>query len=191
MGNKGRNRREGMARIGWMVVLFCFLMAGVVGAEEREDYGKFWNNWTDFDRYAYLSGFRDGMNTGWNELERFFHGTFDKDWKPYVEKHMAFYIKAVSKDFPAMSDVRTAMTEIYAVPSNQYLEFSTAFLVSVAKIRGASPESIEELLETARKKSDYQYRMKTKENGNGEDMDELLEAPNFSSMVYKEIYGQE
>jgi hypothetical protein len=182
---------EEMKPMRTMVVLLCLLLhSPLYGEEERYSYGKVWNNWTDIYRSVYLWGFKDGMTEGWNDLERFFHKTFQKDWTPYVDRYTAFYRYSLSQDFPDMKEVREVMTAFYADTSNTYLEPAVIFLVAVAKIRGASPDVIDRLLETARKKSRQLHMMRQKKKPGTEDIVEFIEGPSFSSMAYEEIYGE-
>jgi hypothetical protein len=180
-----------MKVLGYLLILLYLLPYGSVEAEEeRYDYGRVWSNWTNFHRYVYLSGFKDGMDEGWNDLERFFHRTFQKDWPPYVAKYTEFYAHSLSKDFPDIEEVRDAMTNFYGDPSNTYLEFATIFLVSVVKIRGSSPEVIEKLLAIARKESYHLHIMRKKKGTSTEELMKYLQGPPFSPMAYQEIYGE-
>jgi len=181
-----------MKSFRYLIILVFFLLCSPVQAEEeRYDYRKVWSNWTDLHRYIYLWGFKDGMSEGWNDLERFFHKTLQKDWSSYVEEHMAFYIRSISKNFPDILEVRDVMTNFYARPANRYLEPRIILLASVAKIRGSSSELIEELLATARKKSGQLRMMREKETISTEEVMKYIEGPSFSSVVYKEIYGEQ
>jgi hypothetical protein len=173
-----------------MIAISVLLSSPILAEEEPNDYGKIWSNWTAFNRYIYLWGFKDGMSEGWNDLERFFHKTLEKDWSPYLERHVAFYIKSVSKNFPDLIEVRDVMTELYADSSNRYLEPRIMILVSVARVRGTSPELVDKLLATAREKSSQLRRMRGKETTSREDVMTYFEGPLFPSMVYEGIYGE-
>jgi len=191
MGRESQNGGEKMKSIIGLITFLCFLLyAPGQAEEERDDYGKVWNNWNAFYRYVYLWGFKDGMSEGWNDLERFFHRTLKKDWSPHMEKHMAYYRRSVSKNFPEIEEVRDVMTNLYANEVNAYLEPSIVFLASVAKIRGTPPEVIENLLATARKKSYQLHVMRKKKEITTEEVMRYIKGPSFSSMVYKEIYGE-
>jgi len=62
-------------------------------------------------------------------------------------------------------------------------------LASVAKLKGASPSTLEKVLVTARKKADQLYTMRKKETVRTQDVMEYIKGPSFSSMIYEEIYG--
>lgn len=174
-----------------LIILLCLLLYSLVQAEEeRYKYGEVWNNWTDFHRYVYLSGFKDGMDEGWTDLERFLHKTLQVDWKPHAHTYTAFYKTSISKNFPDIRVVRDVMTDFYADPSNTFLDFTTIFLASVAKVRGASTDTIEKLLATARKKSYQLHVMRKKETISPEEAGQYIKGPSFSSMAYEEIYGE-
>ena len=175
----------------YLIIFLCLLLYGSVQAEEeRYKYGEVWNTWTNFNRYVYLSGFKDGMDEGWVDLERFLNRTLQTDWRLYADRYTAFYKTSISKNFPDINVVRDVMTKFYADPSNTYLEFTTIFLASVAKTRGASGEAIDKLLTTARKKSYQLHMMRKKETISTEEAGQYIKGPSFSSMVYEEIYGK-
>jgi hypothetical protein len=172
-----------------MILLWIVVSSPLQGEEERHNHGRVWSNWTDLHRYIYLSGFKDGMGEGWTDLERFIHKTFQIDWTPYMDRYTDFYRYSLSKNFPDLAEVRDVMTDFYTDPSNAYLEPTTILLASVAKLRGASPGTLEKLLVTAREKADQLYTMRKKETVGTQDVMEYIKGPSFSSMIYEEIYG--
>jgi len=191
VGSRTRGE-EKVKAFKYFMVLVLLLLCNLLHAQEKPyDYGNVWDNWSALHRYIYLSGFRDGMSEGWNDLERFFHKALQKDWSPYLEEHIGFYTKSISKNFPDLIKVRDVMTDLYAQPQNRYLEPRIVLLASVAKIKGASPELVEKLLVTAREKSSELYKMRGKSTITTEDVMRYIEGPSFSAMAYEEIYGEE
>ena len=149
-----------MKSFRYLVIILCLLMYCEIYAQGKVEkgpvkHGEFWNSWTEDIRGFYLLGLRDGIVEGRYESLRL-SGILKK--KGYIthneglEEQFDFFLdKTLSENFPEIDVVGNVMTKFYADPSNTYLSFPSVFLISVAKIRGASPWLIEKMLATARK----------------------------------------
>lgn len=135
----------------YLVILLYVLIFGSAQAEEgRYKYGEVWNSWTDSHRSAYLWGLRDGTKIGVTEFMVF-------DGSTTKEKFDSFLRESLVHNFPDINVVRNLMTEFYEDPANVYLDFGAIFNVCIAKIEGASPQTIENILARDRKHSYKMY----------------------------------
>jgi len=115
---------------------------------------------TDYQRYVYLLGLKSGWSEGDLESAYYWIGMLESRGVVAIDKSetsakqiLDLSEKKLTLNFPEVRVVREVMTKFYADPSNIYLDFPDIFLISVAKIRGSSPELIERMLATARKES--------------------------------------
>lgn len=146
----------------WLL-LYGLIPGHLLAEEERSKYGQNWNSWNDSHRIVYLLGLKDGMKERgleqyYVELALYRRGLVTDTDARNKALLKDLYPKALTPNFPELKVLRDVMTKFYADPANTYLDFRTIFVVSVAKLRGASPELIEKILSTARKTSYGLYK---------------------------------
>ncbi len=118
-------------------------------------FGDLWKMSTETQRLAIVVGFKFGMIQGTND----FLGITASVSKKYPEimPELRYYYKNLPVwNFPDVEVLANLMTEFYKDPANVYLGFCQIYEVSIAKLHGASSDSIEKMLAEARK-SKVQY----------------------------------
>lgn len=139
------------------LLMYCEIYAQAKTEKEPLKYGQIWNSMTDDSRDWYLTGLGIGIAEGNGESLRIMRILKEKGYITYNEGMKEQFVflrkkgKCLSDNFPEIDVVRDVMTKFYADPTNTYLRHSSVFLVSVAKLRGASPELIEKMLANGRK----------------------------------------
>jgi TRAP-type mannitol/chloroaromatic compound transport system substrate-binding protein len=139
-----------------LVLSILMLIPMNVFAEKEElyNYRNTWNGWTEYQKYVYLWGFKDGLH-----FETFHSLTaalevFTKDMNAILDQESEKQLKFLEKttaDFYNfnLEIIRSIMNDLYNDAANSYISFDQIIEIANKKLLGFS--SIENMLENARK----------------------------------------
>ena len=156
-----------------LLILALFILISIplnicAKKEEPYNYGETWNGWTEYQKYVYLWGFRDGL-----QCEMIYSLTvalevFPEDNKSMSDHEVDKQVEFFKKVDPVFSDfdlkiTRSIMNDLYNDAANSYIYFETMIEIANKKLSGVT--LIDKILENAREEviSDYELISKFKE----------------------------
>jgi len=164
-----------------LIVVFCFLslIELFCVANERPNYKKIWDSWTEFEKCAYLWGLRDGLYeqptaSGYSllthpeffsdsshfhfSLARYYLSKYPKDTQKAIEEERSkaykFIIEFCSPKIPTEA-IRDVTTDLYKDPANSYIRPADMCFIAFWKLKGKDVESV--LIELRERASKYYY----------------------------------
>jgi len=119
-----------MKKIAIFIIVICIifvLLANNISANDKYNWGKLWNGWSDDARYIYLLGYTDGL-----------------DWGGMIGSNS---LTVTALDFEP-EVIIPVMTDLYNDPSNTLISLQAMTVIACAKLRGYS--FVGELIESAK-----------------------------------------
>ena len=151
-----------MKRIIIIFIIVCVLLSFVEIScltQERYNYGKIWNSWSDYMRSIYIMGLKDGLQ---KQITLPFIAQLKIEETDVFDKYLkdSEVVKTEEKgnrilwDFIMFDDeaIRNVMTDLYKDPANTYISFYDMVGIAYRKLKG---ESIESSLREARERALY------------------------------------
>ena len=119
-----------MKKITIFIIVICIifvLLANNISANDKYNWGKLWNGWSDKERVIYLIGYTDGLDWG---------GMIGSD-----------SLSVTRLDFEPKVII-PVITDLYNDPSNTLISLQAMTIIAYEKLEGCS--FLEELIESAK-----------------------------------------
>ena len=119
-----------MKKITIFIIVICIifvLLANNISANDKYNWGKLWNGWSDKERVVYLIGYTDGLDWG---------GMIGSD-----------SLSVTRLDFEPKVII-PVITDLYNDPSNTLISLQAMTIIAYEKLEGCS--FLEELIESAK-----------------------------------------
>jgi len=119
-----------MKKITIFIIVICIifvLLANNISANDKYNWGKLWNGWSDKERVIYLIGYTDGLDWG---------GMIGSDSLSVTR--LGFEPKVIIP----------VITDLYNDPSNTLISLQAMTIIAYEKLEGCS--FLEELIESAK-----------------------------------------
>lgn len=119
-----------MKKITIFIIVICIifvLLANNISANDKYNWGKLWNGWSDKEKVIYLIGYTDGL-----------------DWGGMIGSNS---LTVTTLDFEP-EVIIPVMTDLYNDPSNTLISLQAMTVIACAKLRGYS--FVGELIESAK-----------------------------------------
>ena len=119
-----------MKKITIFIIVICIifvLLANNISANDKYNWGKLWNGWSDKERVIYLIGYTDGL-----------------DWGGMIGSGS---LSVTGLDFEPKVII-PVITDLYNDPSNTLISLQAMTIIACEKLKGCS--FLEELIESAK-----------------------------------------
>ena len=142
----------------FFTVVFCF-------SAKRDNYAEIWNTWSNYEKYVYIWGLRDGLlekptTSVYSVLIN--PGSIDDIWLKYTKYKYLGDSEEVKKEIEKIEEqreqaedivwefclkfdievIRSIVTDLYKDPANSYIYISDMCYLAFWKLKGESIEPI-------------------------------------------------
>jgi len=143
----------------FLMAIFALILINFAYSDNPYEYGKVWNEWSDYTRYVYLWGFEDGEQMFGSSAIVMLNGIYydldDSEAMKKIKNKLDLQeirdLFLLSRSEIKLENIRDIITDYYDDPANIYIDFPIMIKLAKEKLNGVSEDSLKSEIEKYRR----------------------------------------